>query len=523
MTKRYIEKKRKSLPTSRPFAYNSSGTSSRVAGTLQFGTMTIGGTAPSSTYQSGTGLQWWNGPDEDIGYAIIAKTVPSGTQPTPVVGPNEILDPTLSGAVDGSLPTGWTAAFPTGVTATYGAVQTSGGISYFDIVVKGARTGGSNFIFITTTGSGLEASSGQTWGARYWIAGVTGSIPGLAIQTLELQETITLGTSTFNIIPTSELKLYVGSRTFTNANTNQTRSRIAITTPTSQSLNFTLRVGSPIFGLQQLSSVGFNRAANQAQFLQMSAQLSGSNPATNDAAVRALNANSCWTNYNPAITSNLILSLDGANEASYPGSGTEWWNLVSAQGGSPKADLFNSPSYGSGGFDFDGLTQYAQTPSNVTGSQWSVEAWFKTGASLDGEETSIVSALVANGGVAFSLGNYDSAENFLDIGFYKNGSWVTSGYRITPNTGTIYQLVGTYNGSDLSFYQNGTLLGSSSLPGAPTFDSPVTIARSGNPPGDGSEFYFPGSVYIIRIYSSALNSGDVSKNWNANKDRFGLI
>lgn len=501
---------------SRPFSYN---TGSRVAGTLKIQNLTVGGTASTQELLN-SGLEWWNGADESQGFAVIAKTVPSDTQPTPVVGPNEILDPTLSGAGGGSLPTGWTVTFPTGVTATYGAVQTSGGISYFDIVVTGARTGGSPFIFITTTDSNLEAFQNQTWGSRYWMAGVTGSIPGLAIQTLELQNTTTLGTSTFNIIPTTDLKLYVGSRTFTDASTNRARSRIAITTPPSQSLNFTLRVGSPIFGLQQLASVGFNRAANQSQFLQMSAQLSGSNPATDDAAVRALNANSCWTNYNPAITSNLILSLDAANVASYPVSGTEWWNLVSVQGGSPKADLFNSPSHDSG-IDFNGITQYAQTPSNVTGSQWSVEAWFKTGASLKFKTTSIVSALVANGNVAFSLGNYDSEENFLDIGFFKSGNWATSGFTITPSIGTIYQLVGTYNGSDLSFYQNGTLLGSSSLPGAPTFDSPVTIARSGNPGGE-PEFYFGGSVYIIRIYSSALNSGDVSKNWNANRARFGL-
>jgi hypothetical protein len=511
------------LPKSRPFAYNSSGTSSRVAGTLQFGTMTIGGTASSSTYQSGTGLQWWNGPDEDIGYAIIAKTVPSATQPTPVVGPNEILDPTLSGAGGGSLPTGWTAnATPAGITISYGAVQTAGGISYFDISVTGTRTSGTGAFTITTT-SDLDASQGQTWGARYWIAGVTGSIPGLTIQTLELQNNTTLGTSNFGIIPTSELKLYVGSRTLTNPSTNRVRSRISFSLLNNVPVSFTLRVGSPIFGLQQLASVGFNRATNQAQFLQMSAQLSSSNPATEDAAVRALNANSCWTNYNPAITSNLILSLDAGNAASYSGSGTEWWNLVSSQGGSLKADLFSSPSWSddSGAFNFDGITQYAQTPSNVTSSQWSVEAWFKTGASLVGKETSIVSSLVANGNVAFSLGNYDSGENFLDISFYKNGSWFTSVNRITPTIGVIYQLVGTYDGSDLSFYQNGTLLGSNSLPGSPTFDSPVTIARSGNP-GDGSEFYFKGSVYIIRIYSSALNSGDVSKNWNANRGRFSL-
>jgi len=503
---------------SRPFSYN---TGSRVGGTLKIQNLTVGGTASTQELLN-SGLQWWNGADESQGFAVIAKTVPSGTQPTPVVGPNEILDPTLSGAVGGSLPTGWNVTFPTGVTATYGAVQTSGGISYFDIVVTGSRTGGSAFIFITTTGTtGPQASQNQTWGSRYWMAGVTGSIPGLAIQTLELQNTTTLGTSTFNIIPTTDLKLYVGSRTFTNASTNRAISRIAITTPTSQSLNFTLRVGSPIFGLQQLASVGFNRAANQAQFLQMSAQLSGSNPATDDAAVRDLNANNCWTNYNPAITSNLILSLDAANAASYPGSGTEWWNLVSVQGGSSKADLFNVPSYSSGRFDFNGTDEYAQTPSNVTASQWSVEAWFKTGASLNNKTTSIVSALVSGGDIAFSLGNYDSAENFLDIGFFKSGNWVTSGFRITPTVGEIYQLVGTYDGSTLSFYQKGAFLGSNSVGVAPAFASPVIIALSGNP-GEEADYFFNGSIYIIRIYSSALNSGDVLKNWNANKDRFGL-
>jgi hypothetical protein len=32
-----------------------------------------------------TGLEWWNGPDEDLGY-VIAQTVPSDTQPTEIPG-----------------------------------------------------------------------------------------------------------------------------------------------------------------------------------------------------------------------------------------------------------------------------------------------------------------------------------------------------------------------------------------------------------------------------------------------------
>jgi hypothetical protein len=65
------------MATSRPFAYN---TGSTISGTEQVGSIAIG--TPTSGFTS-TGLRWWNGPDEDLGY-VIAHTVPSGTQPNPV-------------------------------------------------------------------------------------------------------------------------------------------------------------------------------------------------------------------------------------------------------------------------------------------------------------------------------------------------------------------------------------------------------------------------------------------------------
>ena len=65
------------MATSRPFAYN---TGSTITGTEQLGSIAIG--TPTSGFTS-TGLRWWSGPDEDLGY-VIAHTVPSGTQPNPV-------------------------------------------------------------------------------------------------------------------------------------------------------------------------------------------------------------------------------------------------------------------------------------------------------------------------------------------------------------------------------------------------------------------------------------------------------
>lgn len=62
------------MATSRPFAYN---TGSTISGTVQVGNLAVG--TPSSGFGS-TGLKWWNGPDEDLGY-VIAHQMPLGNQP----------------------------------------------------------------------------------------------------------------------------------------------------------------------------------------------------------------------------------------------------------------------------------------------------------------------------------------------------------------------------------------------------------------------------------------------------------
>ncbi len=67
------------MATARPFAYN---TGSTISGTIQVGNLAVG--YPTAGFAS-TGLEWWNGPDEDLGY-VIAQQVPDDSQPTPVVG-----------------------------------------------------------------------------------------------------------------------------------------------------------------------------------------------------------------------------------------------------------------------------------------------------------------------------------------------------------------------------------------------------------------------------------------------------
>jgi hypothetical protein len=65
------------MATTRPFSYN---TGSPISGTTQVGNLAVG--TPVSGF---TGMEWWNGPDEDLGY-VIAQPVSGDTQPTPISG-----------------------------------------------------------------------------------------------------------------------------------------------------------------------------------------------------------------------------------------------------------------------------------------------------------------------------------------------------------------------------------------------------------------------------------------------------
>lgn len=69
------------MATSRPFAFNPIPPSSPISGTTQVGDFAVGFPLTGFTNTP----QYWNGPDEDLGY-VIAVPVSGNTQPTPISG-----------------------------------------------------------------------------------------------------------------------------------------------------------------------------------------------------------------------------------------------------------------------------------------------------------------------------------------------------------------------------------------------------------------------------------------------------
>ncbi len=70
------------MSTSRPFAYDPSLSSITGAIRVFNSELSIGVTDQDYSLMPG-GVQWWNGPDEDLGY-VITHSVPTGTQPNPL-------------------------------------------------------------------------------------------------------------------------------------------------------------------------------------------------------------------------------------------------------------------------------------------------------------------------------------------------------------------------------------------------------------------------------------------------------
>jgi hypothetical protein len=180
------------MSTSRPFAYN---TGSAITGTDQVGDLAIG--YPTSGFAS-TGLQWWAGPDEDLGY-VIGKPVAGNNQPNPLgipasVGFNRstaLTDPSfisIANAVAG--PSGpfasaanaktwlnangyWTSyEGATGGTGDFNVTVTQSGS---DVVWSGS--GSFNLTDLTLVDS-VPLTSGFNVGQATWIAGAPATFPG---------------------------------------------------------------------------------------------------------------------------------------------------------------------------------------------------------------------------------------------------------------------------------------------------------------------------------------------------------
>ena len=228
----------------------------------------------------------------------------------------------------------------------------------------------------------------------------------------------------------------------------------------------------------------------------------------------------------PIVTGNLILSLDAGDVSSYPGSGTTWTDTIGGKvftlAGSPSLPTYNSSN---GGYiNFTPAAGHHATATSFASilSTYTIEVWHL----FNGTSNGVAPVLFGEARSSYSnfmMGTTGGVTSPLKIqGGFWNGAWqqgtTNPGDYFQPSNGW-YQFVNTYDGSNIKFYANNILR----LTKTP---SDFTIARSGLGLNimrrQDVANYWGGGVSIIRVYDTALDSTQITQNYNAQKSRFGL-
>jgi hypothetical protein len=207
---------------------------------------------------------------------------------------------------------------------------------------------------------------------------------------------------------------------------------------------------------------------------------------------------------------NLLLSLDAGNAQSYNGVGTTWYDV---SGSVFDATLLNGPTYttnGGGGIVRDStddfISAYLGGLTNTT--NFSVEVWMNINPQQSANYNAIVSAW-----------NYPIGAGGWELQTYNGAIGVHPTYTVayTPNTNV--HIVYTQDGTTTKIYKD-TVLSQTSTTSTSLNNGTIGI---GNLSGQGYGGYnMNGTFYTVRVYNKTLNQTEITQNFNAQKNRYGL-
>jgi hypothetical protein len=247
---------------------------------------------------------------------------------------------------------------------------------------------------------------------------------------------------------------------------------------------------------------------------------------------RELTPGEIWKNYvalaprfgiNPIpsiVTNGLVLNLDAANYQSYPRSGTTWTDL-SGQGNN--GTLVNGVEYNNsegGNLIFDGVNDYVDCgntaslsaiggTTNITVSGWAYYTAYGGG----GQPYSVITA---KGSPWTWL--LENPLNTFRFRITAGGADVNVADTSTHLLNTWYNVVGTYDGSNMRIYVNGVLKNTRAQTG--TLATNTVTAKIGT--FQGTNYNVTGKISNISVYNRALSDAEITQNFNAFRTRYGV-
>ena len=226
------------------------------------------------------------------------------------------------------------------------------------------------------------------------------------------------------------------------------------------------------------------------------------------------------TNYNyfgNLVTNGLVLDLDAAKLASYPGSGTTWRDI---SGNGNNGTLTNGPTFSGvskqANFLFDNTDDYVVISSSATitprTGDFTSDFWINPTAWTSGNYQPIQVTALTSG-----LWIGQNASNQFIVRAYGVADRLQ--YATRPATGSWSNVSITRNSNLINLYYNGTPVTSSIS--NQDFVQGTTYLGS-DAPGGGGAVYFNGRIASSKYYNKGLSQFEVWQNFNAIKGRYGI-
>ena len=278
----------------------------------------------------------------------------------------------------------------------------------------------------------------------------------------------------------------------------------------------------------QPGDLAYHKADNDSELILFTNKLAGTSYTTVNECLNYFATQDdkvCFNrDYEDIVTDELIFSIDAAFTPSYPKNGSTAYDL----GNSVNGTLTNSPSFSTnngGTFTFDGTDEYISLgDSNNIG--WDVdnltlEVWIKSADTGVGSNQ-WCAFIGTRYGKDIQIGRYSSTSNLGILATTNNYNINLPDSGITVFDEQWHHCVCVFDGGIFYVYVDGTLeqtysnrIGQSLTPSSSTFGV-------GGSPHPSSPRFFDGDIPIARIYNKSLSSIEVSQNYTALSERFGL-
>jgi hypothetical protein len=226
------------------------------------------------------------------------------------------------------------------------------------------------------------------------------------------------------------------------------------------------------------------------------------------------------------VTNGQALKLDASNPASYPGSGTEWYDI---SGFANNAELLNGPTFssdGGGSISFDGTDDRARIPqtNSLYGNTFTWEFWIKFD-SFPNTYSGIVWAEGVTGGGSGLQYLFSLQDNSGTRLFHYRISNTVTGWANT-DTSTINftptdwaHIVWTFDNGTTKIYTQGSLFHINSTRGSYNggTDSPIFIGGRNDSFGS-----LDGKYGLTNYYNRALSVSEIVQNFESKRNQFSV-